>query len=234
MLKLYQFPHSKHLPSHSHYCTKLELYLKIAQIPYENIYTLNFSKNPKKQMPYVELDGEIIGDSSFIIERLVSKYGDKVDHWLTAEQKAVAVTLQRLLENHLALIMMYFRWTYPQGWQQFKQILFGKAPWFVKFFIADRLAKKVTKRLGQEQAIRHFSVDELLARAKVDLDALSAYLGNKSFVFGDRLCSVDCLLFAVYSAITMVNFDSPLKVIAVKYSNLTQHSDKILQQYYSN
>ena len=231
MLKLYQFPHSKHSPSHSHYCTKLELYLKIAQIPYENIYTLNFSKNPKKQMPYIELDGQIIGDSSFIIEKLVSKYGDKVDHWLTAEQKAIAVSLQRLLENHLALIMMYFRWTYPQGWQQFKQILFGKAPWFVKFFIADRLAKKVTKRLGQEQAIRHFSVDELLARAKVDLDALSAYLADKPYVFGDRPSSIDCLLFGVYSAVTWVNVDSPLKELANTYPNLKAHLNHMLKFY---
>ena len=55
MLKLYQFPRGKKFPNYSPFCVKLETYLKIAEIPYENIYTLDLKKNPKHQMPYIEL-----------------------------------------------------------------------------------------------------------------------------------------------------------------------------------
>ncbi len=233
MLKLYQFPRPKNSLSHSHYCTKLELYLKMAQIPYENIYTLDFSRNPKKQMPYIELDNIILGDSSFIIDKLVSKFGDKVDFWLTAEQKAVAKSFQRLLENHLSIIMMYFRWVYPQGWKQFKEIIFAKAPKIVKFLVANRLGKKISRRLEQQAAIRTFSIDELLNRAQVDLDALSDYLGDKPYIFGDKPSSLDALLFGVFGTIVFVNINTPLKELAGKYPNLKRHSENMLKRYYA-
>lgn len=234
MLKLYQFPRRSNSISHSPYCAKLETYLKIAQIPYENIATLDFSKNPKKQMPFIELNGKIIADSSFIIENLITEYGDKVDYWLNDEQKAISVALQRLLENHLFPILMYFRWVYPDGWRQFKEVLFAKAPFIVKLLIANKISKKIARRLANDQAIRNFTVEEMLRRAKVDLDALSNCLGDKSYLFGDKISSIDAILFGVYGGIALININTPLSGLAGGYANLKRHSELILKSYYSN
>jgi glutathione S-transferase len=35
-------------------------------------------KAPKKKMPYIEADGQVIGDSNLIIEYLIKKYGDRM------------------------------------------------------------------------------------------------------------------------------------------------------------
>lgn len=233
MLKLYQFPAPKGFPNFSPYCVKVETYLKITNTPYENVFTFDLSKNPKKLMPYIELDGQIIGDSSVIIEELVKLHGITLEEWLSQEQRALSVVLQRLLENHLTQIMMYFRWTYPRGWAQFREIIFHNAPKLVKIFFGWRISRKITKRLQEGHAVSHFSVDELLDRAKKDLDALSTFLGEKQFMFGDKVSTIDALMLGVVGGIACIPVETPLKELVCQYQNLTQHSMRLLNTYYS-
>ncbi|MBP9742652.1 MAG: glutathione S-transferase family protein [Burkholderiales bacterium] len=233
MLKLYQFPAPKGFPNFSPYCVKVETYLKMTNTPYENVFTLNLSKSPKKLMPYIELDGEIISDSSFIIEKLVKLHGNILEEWLTPQQQALSIVLQRLLENHLLPIMMYFRWTYPGGWSQFREIIFHKAPTLVKIFFGWRISRKITKRLQNGHAVSNFSVDELLDRAKKDLEALSTLLGDQQFILGDKASTIDGLMLGVIGGIACVPVETPLKTLACQYQNLTQHSMRLLNTYYS-
>ncbi|MDQ5920881.1 MAG: hypothetical protein QG673_937 [Pseudomonadota bacterium] len=232
MIKLYQFPPPPNFPNFSPYCVKLETYLKIAQIPYTNVFTLNLSKNPKKLMPYIELDGQIIGDSSFIIDKMIELHGDLVDNWLTPEQQALRVVFERLFENHLTQIMVYFRWVHPEGWSQFREIIFHGSPKLIKIFIGNWWVKKIGSRLRGAPAVGNFSADELLRRAKKDFDALSAYLGDKPFMFGDKISTIDGLMLAVFGGIACVPVETPLKELAVQYENLKNHSLRLLSTYY--
>ena len=50
------------------YSIKLETWIKLNGIPYENVYSIKFSK--KGQIPYIELNGEQIADSNIIIPKL--------------------------------------------------------------------------------------------------------------------------------------------------------------------
>ena len=47
---------------------KLETWIRLNKIPYENVHSYIFSK--KGQMPYIELNGEQIADSNIIIGKL--------------------------------------------------------------------------------------------------------------------------------------------------------------------
>ena len=47
---------------------KLETWIKLNKIPYENVYSIKFSK--KGQIPYIELNGNQLADSNLIIPRL--------------------------------------------------------------------------------------------------------------------------------------------------------------------
>ena len=65
---LVQFPVSPHIRSISPFSLKLETWIKLNKIDYENVYSIKFSK--KGQIPYIELNGEQIADSNIIIPKL--------------------------------------------------------------------------------------------------------------------------------------------------------------------
>jgi glutathione S-transferase len=86
LITLHQFVPTFGLPNASPFCMKLETWLR---------------KAPKSKMPYIVDHGRVVSDSSFIIEYLKATCGDKLDAWLSAEQHAVALALQRRLEEIL-------------------------------------------------------------------------------------------------------------------------------------
>ena len=73
MVYLYQFPLVPKVRTISPFALKLETWLRVNKIAYENIETMTFSK--KGQMPYIEFNGEEIPDSNVIIATM-KKYFD--------------------------------------------------------------------------------------------------------------------------------------------------------------
>lgn len=70
-------------------------------------------RSKKGQLPFVELNGEEIADSSIIIKELSSKYEKDLDSGLTNEQKNVSYAMTTMLENHLIWVIFYWRAKYP-------------------------------------------------------------------------------------------------------------------------
>jgi glutathione S-transferase len=101
VIKLYQFPPlwGRNI---SPFTLKLEAWLRLAGLPYQVVPTRNPSKGPKGKLPFIEDDdGTVLGDSSLIIEHLMGTRGIDLDRELSPEQRAQAVSLQRLFEDHL-------------------------------------------------------------------------------------------------------------------------------------
>lgn len=70
-------------------------------------------RSKKGQLPFIELNGEEIADSSIIIKELSSKYEKDLDSGLTNEQKNVSYAMTTMLENHLIWVIFYWRAKYP-------------------------------------------------------------------------------------------------------------------------
>ena len=51
------------------------------------------------KLPFIELNGVAVADSSFIIEHLTAHFHIKLDDYLTAKQRAVGNGLQRTVEG---------------------------------------------------------------------------------------------------------------------------------------
>ena len=85
MLTLYQTQRAWNAPNISPFCTKLETYLRMADIPY-TIAPGNFpfQKAPKGKVPYILFEGRLISDSSRIIALLNERLGDTVDGHFTS------------------------------------------------------------------------------------------------------------------------------------------------------
>ena len=110
---LAQFPPSPRVRSISPFSLKLETWLRLAHIPYKNIYTRTFSKT-SHTIPYIELNGRQMADSNRIIETLRSHFQPEVDQDLTDEQIAAAHVTTSMIENHTAQV----RHSQGHDWKQ--------------------------------------------------------------------------------------------------------------------
>jgi hypothetical protein len=84
MITLHQFARTWDIPNLSHFCTKIETYLRMAQLPYQIVETLPL-KAPRGKLPYIEDNGKKIADSRLIIHYLKSTYCDPLDTHLSIE-----------------------------------------------------------------------------------------------------------------------------------------------------
>src|SRR4051812_34985769 len=74
MITLYAFGPAFGLPDPSPFVTKAEMLLKLAGLPYRTD-TGGFRKAPKGKLPYIDDDGTIVADSTFIRFHLERKHG---------------------------------------------------------------------------------------------------------------------------------------------------------------
>ena len=95
---LHQFPPTDSVASGSPPCSKLETFLRMTRIPYENEYGLKFSK--KGKMPWIEFNGQEIADSNFCIQFLKGEFKVDIDSHLTNTEKAIAHSIRTMLEEN--------------------------------------------------------------------------------------------------------------------------------------
>lgn len=95
MLKLYQYERTWGIPNLSPFCCKIETYLRMAEIDYEIKPALPLGA-PKGKLPYIEDNGQALGDSRFIITHLKSTYKD-LDKGLPEEKLALSVAMLRFI-----------------------------------------------------------------------------------------------------------------------------------------
>ncbi|PAA52108.1 hypothetical protein BOX15_Mlig000528g5 [Macrostomum lignano] len=103
---LFTFPSVRCCPTISPFALKVESWLRLNGIEYEAIRSYShWSK--KGQVPFVEVDGREINESSFIIKELAAKF-NKLDD-LTAEQQAVSSMVEAMVDNHLVWSYSHYR-----------------------------------------------------------------------------------------------------------------------------
>lgn len=237
MIKLYQLTGCWNIPSPSPFCMKLETYLRMAEIPFISVNTLDAlvapanRKAPKKKIPFIEYEGKLMGDSSLIINFLKGKFGDKVDMHLTDEQRALGLLLQRLFEDHYFWSIVYSRWFDKNGWAVTKPEFFSDLPFGLRQ-IVPRIRKHLMKKVLYNNGIGRHSEKDIYDMGKQDLDAFIAILGDKKFIFGDRPSSFDAMAHGFLINTIRVPFDIPIKQHAVKFNTLIDYCKRIDDLYY--
>ena len=110
---LYQFSRTPLLPSLSPYCLKVETWLRLAGLKYENVDHKMKFRSKKGQLPFIELNGEEIADSQIIIKELTQKFNNDLDAALSPEQRNIAHATISMIENHLVWVVMWWRTKFP-------------------------------------------------------------------------------------------------------------------------
>lgn len=232
MIILYQFAPVWNTPNLSHFCVKIETYLRMAELPYEIVETLPL-KAPLGKLPYLEDQGEKIADSRFIIRYLQTQYGDTLDAHLTELEKATAKAWQRLIEEHLYWLSMYTRWNYSNAnWQQNKRAIFNVLPVVVRDCVA-LIYRYLIKKQIYGQGTGRLNEDQIFALANEDISALSVFLGEKDYFMGDKPSTIDAVVYGFLVNIIACPIESPLKNDALDQKNLVEYCQRIQSRYFS-
>jgi glutathione S-transferase len=233
MIKLYQFDPAFGLPNASPFCMKLETYLRMARLPFEiaPASLRAFNKAPKGKMPYIDDDGKVIADTTHIIDYLKASYGDPLDGWLGADQRATALAFQRLIEENLYWAVVYTRWVEPAGWAQTQSAFFGKLPAPLKWIVPPLARRGLIRQLHGHGMGRH-SRQEILDIGKRDITALADYLASKPYFMGSKPCSLDASVYAFLANLVWPPVESELKQHAKHYPQLQAYCHRMRQQYY--
>ena len=231
-IELIQFPKSPNCPSFSPFCLKMETYLKVANVPYENKLTVSMTGSKKKKMPMILDQGELIEDSTLIIEHLKQKHGVDLDKHLTPEQKAISKAFQWLCEKSLVDIVVHFRWVDQNNWPKFREVIFRGAPWLIKVTIANAMAKSIKKTL-YKHGMGRFTDTEKLKILDDNLSAISNYLGAKKFFFGDQVSTIDVTLYSFLVQVDPRGVVSQFEGVLNKYPSLKKYVAHFAKTYWS-
>ena len=233
MIRLYQFRPAFGLPNSSPFCMKVETYLRMTGLAYECPRRGDVRRSPKGKMPYLEDDGAIVADSSFIIDHLKRKYGDPLDAHLDASARAAALAMQRLLEENTYWAVVYFRWIEEAGWAISREAFFGWMKPPLKWIVPAVARRIVTKEMHGHGMGRH-SRDEIVAIGMKDLTAAADFLGDKPFFLGAQPSSLDATAYAFLANVLWVPYETPLKAHAQKFPQLEAYCRRMKQRYYGN
>jgi glutathione S-transferase len=229
-ITLYGFGPGFGLPEISPYCTKAEVQLKMAGLPYRKEQAMP-DASPKGQIPFIEDAGVTIADSTFIRAHIENRHGFDFDRGLDAVGRAQAWAIERMLENHLGWAAGYFRWLDPVNFAKGPARFFDNAPEAIRDKLRSDVQARVAETMKAVGIARHFP-DEIVWLGERSLMALSALLGNKRYLFGDRPCGTDATAFAVLAGLLTPFFESSLRSRAERYTNLVDYTDRMMAEYF--
>lgn len=193
---LHQIGRGPYAPSLTPFAVKLETYLRMAKIPYQNDHS--HEKSSKQKYPWISYNGEDIADSGFSIEFLNKCLKVNLNSWMTTEQCAIAVAFQRLVEDDLYWALVVTRWVNEVNADFMKRAI-TSVPLpnlFIKLFVTPAIRKMVWA-----QGTGRHSPEEIRNIARKDLTALNNFLGHKKFLMGNQPCEEDCTVFGMLSQV---------------------------------
>ena len=230
MIILYTFGPYFGLPDGSPFVTKAMLLLKFAGLSYSEDRG-GYFKSPKKKLPYVNDDGAIIADSTFIRLHIEKKYGFDFDAGLGAEQRATAWAVEKMCEEHLYFGMIEIRWRDDANFARGPAHFFNSIPLPLRPLVRRLIRRKIMKTLDYQGFWRH-TKEEVAELACRDIEALAALLGDKPFLMGDKPCGADATVFAFIAGLLVPIFETRVRTAIQARPNLVAYAKRLSDLYF--
>lgn len=231
MITLYTFGPGFGLPDPSPFVVKAEMLLKLAGLPYQINRKDGMRKAPKGKLPFIEDDGQIIADSTFIRWHLEKKYGIDFDKGLSDSEKATGWALEKTLEEHLYWCVLDTRWGDDANFAKGPAIFFNKVPLPLRGLIKAMIRRQIRKNLKAHGMGRHARPD-IESLGMKDIDAVAAILGDKPYLLGSSPSGYDASVFAFMGSMLCPIFETPMRTHAETKANLVAYVARMRAQFY--
>ena len=230
MITLYTFGPALGLPDPSPFVIKAEMLLKLSKLPYRT-ERRGLRKAPKGKLPYIDDDGTIVADSTFIRLHLEERHGIEFDAGLDAAQRGSAWAFEKMCEDHLYWGTVRTRWLDERNFNAGPVKFFQRVPVPLRPLAIRFVRRKVAGNLQAQGLGRHSEaeLDRLMTRA---IDGLAAFLGDKSYFMGARPCGADATIFAFVASALCPVFVTPMRDAAERRQNLVAYRDRMFEEFY--
>lgn len=231
-LRVFTFGPDWGLPTAGPFALKLLAWLELAGIAYEQVIEDNPRKGPKGKNPWVELEGEAIGDSEIIIDVLGRRYGVDLDQHLDSEQRAVGHAWRRTFEEHFHQVLEWELFCHPAGAEYMRQRMAEAMPKPVALLVFSMMQSHFRKQLYARGLARH-APDVIAAKGRADLDALAAFLAHRDFLAGDRPGMADVAVFGLVAPMVYWPMATPVAGHARSLNPVAEYCERMRERCFA-
>ena len=224
MITLYSYPELFGVADNNGYGLKVFAFLKLTGVPFTQQHIFDASAAPRGQLPYIDDDGEAIGDSDTIIAHLIRKYRLPIDDRLTAAQRDTSHLITRMLDD-LYWVMSYSRWKDERFWPAFCDALRREHPSLTEAGL--RKAREFNAQRYHYQGIGRYAPAAAYARGLADLQVLANLIPADAYLHGPKPTSIDAGIYGFIANIHFYAIDTPLKSFVESHRNLVRHCTAI-------
>ncbi|XP_066508503.1 failed axon connections homolog [Hoplias malabaricus] len=228
---LHQFSRPKNgVPSLSPFCLKMETYLRMVDLPLQNYF--DGSLSPQGKMPWIEYNHECVSGTEFIIDFLEEKLGVSLNKSLSGPEQAVARAITKMVEEHLYWTIGYCQWV--DNAEQTQKFLDVPGPLSeVLKWTLGQVNGGLVKREMFCHGIGRFSRDELYTLMERDMRTLATLLGDKKYIMGSKVTSVDATVFGhLAQAMWTLPGSKPEQLIKGELINLAMYCERIRRRFW--
>ncbi|WP_051328618.1 glutathione S-transferase family protein [Geminicoccus roseus] len=219
-LTLFSYPGLFGLSDNNPYGLKVATFLKLCRLPFRHEHILDASTAPRGQLPFLDDDGVVVGDSDAIIAHLTRKFDLAIDRGLTPEQRRTDLLVRRMLDD-LYWVMSYSRWRDDRFWPAFRDAFLAYHPQVEAALLEG--ARSYNFQRYHHQGIGRFEPEAAYERGLRDLEALAGLLGDGPFMFGQDVHGLDATVHGFLANIYFYEIDTPLRQAVQAAPNLAAH-----------
>jgi glutathione S-transferase len=230
MITLYAFGPFFSLPDPSPFVLKTAVQLQMAGLDYR-IDTTGFQRAPKGKQPFIEDEGRVVGDSTLIRRYIERTYRVDLDKALDDRQRALAWSIERMLEDHLYWAFVHARWMIDENFAKGPAQFFAGVPDAMREEAMADARARVAANLSGHGLGRHTrrEIDDL---GGASIAALSQLLGDNTYLMGDDPCGADATAFGMLAAAMTPHFEINLRSLAEDLPNLVRYRDRMMIRYF--
>ena len=213
----------------SNYVMRVEFYLRLIKKDYVKAESQGAMENPRGKLPFANLNGTMMDDSSAIISALRNIYDDPDEH-LTEDQLNTGHLIRELLFGSLYWVLLHQNFDTPTGRQYFREDM-RKLPPIVRDLVCAMVFRNMHASMHGSGVGRRPHA-EIVKRGQADVRCLAHVLGKQKYFFGDKPTSYDTDVYAwlvllFYSRAQVAN--PWVEDIKKECANLVEHTDRMRQ-----
>lgn len=225
-LRVFTFSPDWGLPTTGPFALKLLAWLGLNDVAYEQVIENRAEKGPLGKSPWIELDGQRIGDSDVIIRHLAHRFGKPVEEGEDAIARATAHAWKTAFEERFHQVLEWELFVHPEGVAYVDRVVREHMPPFVAPLVSASVRRHFRRQLHARGIARH-EPGTIAAMGKADLDALAACLDGRAFLAGPRPVLADLAVFGQVAPLLHWPMETPVAMHAKQMAPVRTWSEQI-------
>lgn len=215
----------------SPYCTKAEVLLKLADLPYQLEVPEDHKVFSKGKLPVLKDGQKIIEDSEFIRRHIETTYGHTLDNGLTENAKAIGHALIRTLEERTIFGLVTGRWIDDSGWNTIEPLFFGELPPEERSVVGPTVREQVSESVKANGFGQH-SKEEQRLLLTADIESAAVILGDRDWFFSDHPTYLDAAIFGMLANFYAAPPATVMTELVAAHPNLVAYVERGMARWY--